>query len=74
MGVVRIDEIGSKRSVLFGGQERLNDGVHLVHVGADPHDPHTDGADEDGDHSHSALRGEYWRLAETAGGGLFMPM
>ena len=54
MGVVRIDEIGSKRSVLFGGQERLNDGVHLVHVCADPHDPHADGSDEDRDHPYSS--------------------
>ena len=44
----------SKRSVFFGRQERLDYGVHLVHVRADPHDPHTDGADEHGDHSYSA--------------------
>lgn len=47
---MRLRSIGS---VFFGREERLDDGVHLVHVCADPHDPHADGADEDGDHSYS---------------------
>jgi hypothetical protein len=31
---------------LSSSEEGLDDGVHLVHVGAGPHDPHADSGDE----------------------------
>ena len=39
----------------FCGKVGLDDRVHLVHVGASPHDPHADGGDEYRDHSHSRV-------------------
>ena len=40
------------KSFLLGGEEGLDDGVHLVQVGADPHDPHADCPDQDRHHAH----------------------
>ncbi len=42
---------GGTESFLFGHEEGLDDRVHLMHIGAGPHDPHADGGD---DYRHQA--------------------
>ena len=46
-------QVYAGRSFLFDCEKWLDDRVHLVHVGAGPHDPHTDGSDDDRDHPYS---------------------
>jgi hypothetical protein len=58
---------------LLDHEDGLDDGVHLVHVGAGPHDPHADCPDYARHYCHPILAQWYCRLADTACGGLFMP-
>jgi hypothetical protein len=47
-------------------EDGLDDGVHLMHVSAGPHDPHADRADDAGYDCHSRYFHIYWRLAAFA--------
>ena len=44
-----------------------------MHVGADPHNPHTDGGDDHRNNAHSTSHCIYFWLADLAAGGLLMP-
>jgi hypothetical protein len=50
----------------FGHEDWMDDRIHLMHVGAGPHDPHADGSDDAGDQCYSNLWFDYCLFADLA--------
>lgn len=46
-------EVICRDGSFFGHEDGLDDWVHLMHVGAGPHDPHADGGDDARYHCYS---------------------
>ena len=60
-------------SLLLDHEDGLDEGVHLVHVSAGPHDPHADGPDQHRHAAHPTSCLRYVWLADLWLGGLLIP-